>query len=98
MLRLSAEPLVNLVPKTTVVFSEKAGLMKPPNDENRKSWDALIPIGRGFVNISDAEAETYDLKPGISTASGVDRYAVAMFHQLHCLVSDSPALHEKGPS
>lgn len=60
--------------------------MEPPNNESKKSWDAPIPIGRGFVNISDAEV--YGLMPGISTASGVDRYAVAMFHQ-HCLVSHS---------
>lgn len=59
--------------------------MEPPNDQSKKAWDALIPIGRGFVNISDFEA--YGLEPGIPTASGVDRFSVAMFHQLHCLVS-----------
>lgn len=70
--------------------------MEPPNDESQRSWDALIPIGRGFVNISDAEA--YSLMPGISTISGVDRYSVAMFHQLHCLVSHFTDPHEQEPS
>lgn len=70
--------------------------MEPPNDESQNSWDALIPIGRGFVNISDAKA--YGLMPGISTASGVDRYSVAMFHQLHCLVTHSADLSLEGSS
>ena len=70
---------------TTVIFYKNAALMNPPNDANQRFWDALTPIGNGFVNISHPEA--YGLLPGIPTASGVDRYSVAMFHQLHCLVS-----------
>ena len=73
------------VPRTTVIFSEKTALMDPPNDANQRDWDALMPIGRGFVNVSHPEA--FGLLPGITTLSGVDRYSVAMFHQLHCLVS-----------
>lgn len=79
-----------IVSTTTVVFSKKTELMDPPNAGNQKTWDGLIPIGRGFVNISNAEA--YGLMPGIPTPSGTDRYAVAMFHQLHCLVSYSTSL------
>ncbi|MCJ1263810.1 hypothetical protein MMC22_003680 [Lobaria immixta] len=63
-----------IVPTTTVVFSKEAKLMESPNDESQRSWDALIPIDCGFVNISDAEA--YSLMPGISATSGVDRYSV----------------------
>ena len=69
---------------TTVVFSKQPALMDPPNDENQRFWDDLMPTGHGFVNVSDPES--YGLRPGIMTSSGVDRYSVAMFHQLHCLV------------
>lgn len=79
--------LFQSVPTTTVVFSKKTPLMDPPNDTNQRYWDALTPRGHGFVNVSDPEA--YGLLPGIPTDSGVDRYSVAMFHQLHCLVSCS---------
>lgn len=58
--------------------------MDPPNDVNQRFWDALTPTGHGFVNVSHPEA--YGLLPGIPTHSGVERYSVAMFHQLHCLV------------
>ena len=72
------------VPTTTIIFSKKAALMDPPSDTNQRYWDALTPSGHGFVNVSHPEA--YGLLPGIPTISGVDRYSVAMFHQLHCLV------------
>lgn len=72
------------VPTKTVIFSERAALMDPPNDVNQRFWDALTPTGHGFVNVSHPEA--YGLLPGIPTHSGVERYSVAMFHQLHCLV------------
>ncbi|TAQ89786.1 hypothetical protein B7494_g1867 [Chlorociboria aeruginascens] len=71
------------MPVTTVVFSKTPELSGPPNEENDSFWDSLTPIGNGFVNISNPEI--YDLKPGISTATGVDRYSVAMYHQIHCL-------------
>lgn len=59
--------------------------MDPPNETNQQFWDALMPVGHGFVNVSNPES--YGLLPGIPTESGVDRYSVAMYHQLHCLVS-----------
>ena len=73
------------MPTTTVVFSKQPALMGAPNDANQRFWDALMPTGHGFVNVSDPES--YGLLPGITSSSGVDRYSVAMFHQLHCLVS-----------
>lgn len=68
-----------------MIFSPIPALQDPPNKENDRYWDALVPIGRGFVNISNPKA--YHLLPGISTEVGIDRYSVAMYHQLHCLVS-----------
>lgn len=41
--------------------------------------------GRGFVFVDDPEKQ--HLLPGIETESGRERYSVALFHQLHCLVS-----------
>lgn len=78
------------VPLKTVVFSRNEKLMGKPNTETDLYWDSLVPIGHGFVNISNPE--TYNLLPGIPTHSGVDRYSVAMYHQLHCLVSLSNSL------
>lgn len=54
--------------------------MEPPNAANNEAWDNLIPIGRGFVNISNPEL--YHLRPGIETDSGVDRYSVAMVRMI----------------
>jgi hypothetical protein len=76
--------LHELVPSKTVIFEEIEPLMSTPNPENQKFWDSLVPPGHGFVNISDPQK--YNLRPGIQTASGTDRFSVAMFHQLHCLV------------
>ncbi|GAB7354432.1 hypothetical protein MBLNU459_g4921t3 [Dothideomycetes sp. NU459] len=71
------------MPTRAVVFSKKTALMDPPDETNQHVWDAMTPVGHGFVNVSQPEA--YGLLPGIPTASGVDRYSVAMYHQLHCL-------------
>jgi hypothetical protein len=79
--------LEKTVPTKTVVFSRNKALMDKPNARNEILWDSLVPIGHGFVNISNPEA--YGLLPGIPTDSGVDRYSVAMYHQLHCLVSSA---------
>ncbi|KAK8093537.1 hypothetical protein PG997_000222 [Apiospora hydei] len=64
-------------------FPTQAGLDGAPSEENQRVWDALVPIGRGFVNVSSPE--TYGLLRGIPSESGVDRYSMAMYHQLHCL-------------
>ena len=78
---------VTVVPNTVVTFTRKKELMDRPSDGNQQYWDELTPVGHGFVNISFPER--YDLLPGIPTESGVDRYSVAMYHQLHCLVRQS---------
>ncbi|KAI0115753.1 hypothetical protein GGR51DRAFT_361467 [Nemania sp. FL0031] len=57
--------------------------MDEPSVENQLLWDSLVPIGRGFVNISNPQ--DYGLLPGIPTDEGIDRFSVAMYHQLHCL-------------
>jgi hypothetical protein len=41
--------------------------------------------GQGYVLVPDA-AEQYGLLPGIATEGGPDRFAVSMYHQIHCLV------------
>ena len=72
------------VPTTTVTFSKNAVLENPPSNASQRFWDALWPIGDGFVNVS--HPESYGLLPGVPTDSGTDIYSVAMFHQLHCIV------------
>lgn len=67
-----------------MVFEEIEPLVAVPDPENQKYWDALVPPGHGFVNVTDPQK--YNLEPGITTPSGTDRYSIAMFHQLHCLV------------
>lgn len=42
--------------------------------------------GKGFILIEDPEE--YNLKPGILTKTAVERFSVAMYHELHCLVRD----------
>ncbi|KAI1121114.1 hypothetical protein F5Y10DRAFT_288927 [Nemania abortiva] len=71
------------MPTVTTTFYKKQVLMDEPNAENQLVWDSLVPIGRGFVNISNPQ--DFGLLPGIPTEEGVDRYSVAMYHQLHCL-------------
>lgn len=72
--------------------------------ESDAAWESLMPgqwvihgfqnvfltmrkEGRGFVLVEHPEA--YNLLPGIPTDVGPDRYSVSMFHQLHCLVSQT---------
>jgi hypothetical protein len=73
-----------IVPLETVAFEEIPGLYGPPSPETNSYWDSLVPPGKGFVQIPNPE--DYDLKPGIMTQTGVERYSVAMYHELHCLV------------
>lgn len=76
--------------------------MSVPSAESDAAWDSLMPSkycpiapadpddsifskgGRGYVLVE--HPEDYNLKPGIPTDVGPDRYSVTMFHQLHCLV------------
>lgn len=81
------------MPLTTIVFNNIPELSDVPSSKTQEYWDALVPIGHGFVNISNPKV--YGLKPGISTEAGIDRYSVAMYHQLHCLVCEiSPILSQ----
>jgi hypothetical protein len=79
-----ADILLVIVPLATVVFEEIPELYDPPSRETDAYWDSLVPPGKGFVQIPNPE--DYDLKPGILTQTGVERYSVAMYHELHCLV------------
>ena len=40
--------------------------------------------GKGFVQI--VNPEDYKLVPGILTQTGTERFSVALYHQLHCIV------------
>ncbi|GAB7356763.1 hypothetical protein MBLNU459_g7660t1 [Dothideomycetes sp. NU459] len=71
------------VPLGTVVFEEIPELYGPPSRETDAYWDSLVPPGKGFVQIPNPEE--YNLKPGILTQTGVERYSVTMYHELHCL-------------
>lgn len=50
-----------------------------PSDESERAWASIIPVGRGFIHHEP-------LAPTISN--------IAVFHQLHCLVSASNHLKE----
>ncbi|KAL2005653.1 hypothetical protein VTN00DRAFT_10146 [Thermoascus crustaceus] len=51
-------------------------------EEASRKWMALIARGNGFIDIHDPDS--YNLPPRISV-NGQKLYAIAIFHQLHCL-------------
>ncbi|KAI0866594.1 hypothetical protein F4860DRAFT_457869 [Xylaria cubensis] len=61
------------VPPTTtpILFEEQPLFVGPPTHISDLAWEDLIPLGRGFIEISDFGSST--------------RYCVSAFHQLHCL-------------
>ncbi|KAI1396214.1 hypothetical protein F4819DRAFT_504680 [Hypoxylon fuscum] len=69
-------------PKEIRVFEWNSTFVEPPNEENNKAWDELLPGGRGFVFVE--HGTEYGLEPGLQSTWG-EIYSVAMFHQIHCL-------------
>ncbi|CAI6277560.1 unnamed protein product [Periconia digitata] len=65
----------SIVAKIPVTFQEEAIFSGPPSDESNAAWDALIPLGRGFVELNSSHTDT----------DREGRYCVSVFHQLHCL-------------
>nr|POE47266.1 oxidase ustya [Quercus suber] len=70
------------IPMDTVVFEANPVFSERPTDDSDYAWNMLLPPGRGYVFVPDAEAR--GLAPGQQTPSG-PIYSVAMYHQLHCL-------------
>ena len=60
-----------------VVWSENMTFAAPPNAATEAAWESLIPSGRGFIKHPVLAKETK---------------AVAVFHELHCLVWLCPLL------
>nr|POE74587.1 oxidase ustya [Quercus suber] len=77
----ATEPLPS-IPVETVVFEADPVYSERPTDDSDYAWNMLLPPGRGYVFVPDAEAR--GLAPGQQTSSG-PIYSVAMYHQLHCL-------------
>jgi hypothetical protein len=48
---------------------------------------APLPAGNGFMVVDDPAK--YNLKPGVPTKDGRETHAIAMYHQLHCLVGST---------
>lgn len=67
------------------VFGAKSG------PETDAAWKPLMHKGLSQLEIANPQA--YNLEPGIPTSiEGVETFYVGIFHQLHCLVSQSPLL------
>ncbi|KAK2011705.1 hypothetical protein LZ32DRAFT_629315 [Colletotrichum eremochloae] len=58
----------------SVLFEPNVLFMSGPSAESDTAWDALMPSGRGYVLVE--HPEDYNLKPGIPTDVGPDRYSV----------------------
>jgi hypothetical protein len=56
-----------------VVFNSDKAFLGPPTPSTERSWQSLLPLGRGFVYASDRD----DNPP--------QQYSVAAFHQYHCV-------------
>ncbi|KFY71204.1 hypothetical protein V499_08594 [Pseudogymnoascus sp. VKM F-103] len=74
--------LVPKMPETTVYFREAHEYSDKPSPKTDEAWNNLLPLGRGYVFVDDAEH--YLPEPGETTPWG-QIYSVALFHQLHCL-------------
>jgi hypothetical protein len=56
-----------------VFWSENASFAAEPSVETQKTWDSIMPQGRGFIK-----------HPKLAKDGEVK--AIAVFHQIHCLV------------
>jgi hypothetical protein len=56
-----------------VVFNPDKRFLGPPTPSTERSWQSLLPLGRGFVHASDREDNT------------PQQYSIAAFHQFHCV-------------
>ncbi|KAH8721154.1 Oxidase ustYa [Beauveria bassiana] len=54
------------------------------NNESETAWNALMPVGRGFVVIKN-DTVIPD-QPGLNQSVVEQKAMVSVFHQLHCLV------------
>ncbi|KAF4920296.1 Oxidase ustYa [Colletotrichum viniferum] len=55
-------------------------------NESEKAWDALMPLGRGFVVIKNQTA--LPQVPKFNATMGEYKGVISVFHQLHCVVSE----------
>ncbi|KAG4441774.1 hypothetical protein IFR05_002765 [Cadophora sp. M221] len=56
---------------------------RPPDEENIKAWNDLMPNGRGFVTIQNETA--LPEMPQLNQSNPVQHALISVFHQLHCL-------------
>ncbi|RAK81863.1 uncharacterized protein BO72DRAFT_492092 [Aspergillus fijiensis CBS 313.89] len=54
----------------------------------KENWLSYMPRGNGFIAVNHTEQLEYVLSPPIEKF-GKNLYAVAVFHQMHCLVRES---------
>ncbi|MCJ1358828.1 MAG: hypothetical protein MMC33_008828 [Icmadophila ericetorum] len=76
-----------------IARSQKTYMFRPdplysakPSPETNAAWNALQPQGSGFVSIE--HPELYGItRPGVPSkhTGQPERFAIAVFHQLHCL-------------
>ncbi|KAL6792727.1 hypothetical protein J3E68DRAFT_407249 [Trichoderma sp. SZMC 28012] len=79
--------LVPNFPTQQVLFRTDASATIQDGDEEsktkvRENWLSYMPRGNGFIEVNNSEKY---ILPGPISYKGKDTYAVAVFHQLHCL-------------
>ena len=74
--------LICSVGTVTRLFALDQSYVDPPSNATDAAWAALIPRGRGFVDIPE---DTSHKSPTLDDQ--ITMYSVSVFHQLHCLVS-----------
>lgn len=91
-----ADPITRavLVPVRPVMFDQDPVATihhnSSPADLNatKANWLSYMPIGNGFVAIDNVQDHADSLPTAIDY-KGHDAFSLAVFHQLHCLVSKS---------
>ncbi|KAK1845603.1 hypothetical protein CCHR01_11773 [Colletotrichum chrysophilum] len=66
-----------------------------PDAKSEEMWTKLIPMGKGWINVT-ADTDEIPYYPGMGRSIPKQRALVAVFHQLHCLVSANPVLMSMG--
>ncbi|ATY60385.1 hypothetical protein A9K55_006840 [Cordyceps militaris] len=68
---------------TTSLFEFKTLYGDRLSNESETAWNALMPVGRGFVIIKNDTA--IPDQPGLDQSVAEQKAMVSVFHQLHCL-------------
>ncbi|OLN86640.1 hypothetical protein CCHL11_03716 [Colletotrichum chlorophyti] len=68
---------------TKQIFQFQEVFGEEPNERSEAAWTKLIPMGKGWVNVTTDVELPY--MPGLDRSLPEQKALLSVFHQLHCL-------------